>query len=369
MNKNSAIDQLERTANYWDDHAGTWAIGRGRNWLEIPDVRARINCMVSGRPEIDAYQYLMQLLVSRGQFMPLDRVLTLGCGAGDLERGLFGIGFASRYEGIDVAEQAIERARAAASALGGADIIYKVANINNIKIEPNNYDVIFCPMSAHHFSDLENVFSEVHRALKVGGIFFLDEYIGPKRFQWPEHQIALVDHLLQSLPDRWVRMADGQLRRSFVPPSVEDVIAVDPSEAIRSDEILQVLSQQFVVTKVRGYGGSLLHGLLDNIGINFVQSDLEAKAMLNTFFALEDWALANGILEHDFAVIMAERPQDAGVPPGIWDPGWSSPNLVIAQRCEESTSLRAQLAAIKSSKSWRLTAPLRWLRRMISHKL
>jgi SAM-dependent methyltransferase len=282
-------ENLERTAAQWGEEAGTWSIGRGRHWFEVPAVRVRINTLVTGRPDMDSYHWLKAFMEKRGKTAPFDRVLTLGCGAGDLERGLFGAGFARRFEGIDVAGQAIERARAAAAELPGADIQYTVADINTIKLAANSYDLIFCQMSAHHFSDLEAIFSQVRQALKPGTVFFLDEYIGPKHFQWPAHQAGLIDLLLRHLPERWVRMGDGELRRSFVPPTIEEVVAVDPTEAIRSDEILPILARQFVVTECARYGGTLLHPFLDQIGINFVHDDPEEKAMLDTFFALEDW--------------------------------------------------------------------------------
>lgn len=362
MTNPSTDSNLELTANHWSAEAGKGVIGRGRTWLEVPAVRDRISRMVSGRYEADAWHWLMELLARRGLSTPLERVLSLGCGAGDLERRLFSMDVARHYEGIDVAPQAIERARTAAAALPGADIHYSVADINKISLPVNHYDAIFCHMSAHHFSDLERIFAQVHQALKPGGIFFLDEYVGPKQFQWTSSQVGLIDLLRRNLPERWVRTAEGEHLRSFRAPTVEELVAVDPTEAIRSDEILEVLARQFVVTEYAGYGGTLLHGLLDHTGVNFVDGDAEANAMLDTFFALEDWALAHGVFEHDFAVIVAQRPQDLGRPPGLGFAGASDSPLAAKQ---EIAALRAQITALKGSTSWRLTAPLRWLKQFI----
>jgi SAM-dependent methyltransferase len=361
MTDPAAHDPLERTAAHWGEEAGTWAVGLGRNWFEVAAVQARINRLVSGRADVDLYGWLVEYLAGRGLSLPFGRVLTLGCGAGDLERGLHGLGFARRYEGIDVAAAAIERARAAAAELPDADIHYTVADINTLALPEAAYDVIFCPMSAHHFAALEAVFGAVRRALKPGGVFVLNEYIGPRQFQWPAHQVGLVDLLLRHLPERWVRMGDGGLRRGFTAPTVAEVEAVDPTEAIRSDEILPVLAREFAVTVCAGYGGSLLHGLLDHVGVNFVDGGAESAAMLDTFCALEDWALAHGFLGHDFAVIVAERPEDAG-PPGLRP---VHPKPLLERQQEEIAALRAQVAALEASTSWRLTAPLRRLRRIL----
>lgn len=366
MTSPSTDSSLERTASHWSAEAGNGIIGRGRTWFEVPAVRDRIARMITGRSDADAYHWLLELLARRGLSTPIERVLSLGCGAGDLERRLFSMNVARHYEGIDVAPQAIERARTAAAALPGADIRYSVADINKISLPANHYDAVFCHMSAHHFSDLERIFAEVHQALKPGGIFFLDEYVGPKQFQWPTRQVELIDLLRRNLPERWVRTAEGGHLRSYRAPTVDELVAVDPTEAIRSDEILQVLARQFVVTEHAGYGGTLLHGLLDHIGVNYVDGDAEANAMLDTFFALEDWALAHGIFEHDFAVIVAERPQDLGRPPGLGIAHASASQLAVTQ---EIVALRAQIAALKVSTSWRLTAPLRALRRLLDGAL
>ncbi len=365
-------DSLEQTAAHWSAEAGKGVIGRGRTWLEVPAVRDRIARMVSGRTEVDAYHWLSEWLAQRQLHKPLERVLSLGCGAGDLERRLFREGIARSYEGIDVAPAAIERARSAAGALGSADIQYRVADINKLELAAQHYDAVFCHMSAHHFANLEGIFAQVHRCLKPGGFFFLDEYVGARQFQWSQRQVELIDLLRRYLPDQWVRTAEGDFLRSFRAPTVEELVAVDPTEAIRSDEILDVVAKHFVVTEFRGYGGNVLHGLLDHIGVNYVEDEAQAKAMLETFMALEDWALKHGVVEHDFAVIVAVRPEDLGRPPGLAYPVTTGSDSTPGQELQalrlqnanlqaQTQALLAETQALRASTSWRLTAPLRAL--------
>lgn len=409
---------LRKTAAHWGEQAGVAAIGMGRNWFEVPAVQRRINQLVSGDPAIGMYEWFAKRILATGQSLPLERSLTLGCGSGELERGLHRIGFARQFEGVDIASQAVNMAIAALEGLDSADIRYTVSDINRICLPEHAYDVIFCPMSAHHFSELERIFKQVHQALKPGGLFVLNEYIGPNRFQWPPHQTAIIHALLSSLPERWIKTSDGGLRRSYRPPTAEEVVAVDPSEAVRSADILHLLSAEFAITTIKGYGGNLLDGFFDHIGMNFVEECEETESMLATLFAIEDWGLRHQVFAHDFALIIAQRPADVQASPGFYVPGWpdnlhsiytqfdASQQAVrwlesvvqdqgkslmaresdidtwrkqhdasqeaidwlksqILQRESEQAALKSEMQALRQTLSWRITAPLRALRRLI----
>ena len=79
----------------------------------------------------------------------------------------------------------------------------------------------------------------------------------------------------------------------------------DPSEAVRSSEIVPLLSRYFRVVEFTGYGGSLLHDLLLDIAGNFTEENSGSLDHLKRLFELEDDLLASGRLSHDFAVVVA----------------------------------------------------------------
>src|SRR3990172_12550119 len=89
-------DARNKTKQKWGKEAGTWEIGRGIHWTEHKAVQERINKKVSGDPKKDPYHYFIDFLNKNGIHLPLERCLTLGCGAGDLERGLSKYNFCSR---------------------------------------------------------------------------------------------------------------------------------------------------------------------------------------------------------------------------------------------------------------------------------
>ncbi|MEP6824225.1 MAG: class I SAM-dependent methyltransferase, partial [Ramlibacter sp.] len=98
----------------------------------------------------------------------------------------------------------------------------------------------------------------------------------------------------------------GQIKRGFRAPTVAEVVAVDPSEAVCSSRILPMLQEHFEFVAQRPYGGSLLHVLLADIAQNF-QHPL-AKPWLQALIDAEDDLDRLGALEQHFSCVIA-RPR------------------------------------------------------------
>jgi SAM-dependent methyltransferase len=291
-------------AEVWSEEPAPVAPGRERQWTQLAQVRELINRRISGDPAVDGYMYFLRTRLA--DRLPVDAALTIGCGEGALERGLAGHSFAARHDAIDVAPGAVERAAAAARHAGLDHLRYRVANADSLELEPGSYDVVLGVQAVHHVEKLEHLFGQVAIALRPGGFLFLDEFVGPSRFQWSTRQLEVVDGLLSALPERLRRsLADGRVRRRALRPTVAEVRATDPSEAARSGEILSVLSESFEVVEVRPYGGTVLHLLLDDLAGNFVREGSAGREILAAIADLE-WALvSSGDLPSDFAVVVA----------------------------------------------------------------
>jgi 2-polyprenyl-3-methyl-5-hydroxy-6-metoxy-1,4-benzoquinol methylase len=287
-----------------------WRTSRRLHWNQHPRVRERLNVLVSGHPQKDRFQYFLEKYVPQpdGRSRGL-HVLTLGCGDGEFERGLAQYGLASVHEAVDLSDGAIERAIQLARTEGLSHIHYRVDDLDSLELPPNTYHVIFGISSIHHVAQLEHLFLQVALALKPGGYLFLDEFIGPSRFQWSDTQLDLINDQIAALPERFKRSLTGGGSKGPVwRHSLEEMNEVDPSEAVRSAEILPVLKRYVDILEVRGYGGSLLHLLLEDIAGNFDLDDREAMAYLDALFQLEDALIASGTLQHDFAIVIARKP-------------------------------------------------------------
>lgn len=301
---------LQKTATHWGAEAGTWRIGRGIHWTEHPAVQERINTKVSGNAHTDPYQFFIDLLATERVTLPLARCLTLGCGAGDLEIGLSQYNFCQSHDAYDIASDAIARAKQRAHDEKIHHINYEVHDINKISLPAEQYDVVFGIQSIHHLSALEHVFSEVKKTLKPGGFFFLNEFVGPTKFQWTERQLAIVNALLQILPEKYrISLNDGKtVKKSFQRPTIAEMNRIDPSEAIRSSEIIPLLGEYFTFRHIFKLGGTILHLLLQDIAGNFDYTKNEDMDFLKSLFLLEDALIETGDIASDFTVIIVQKP-------------------------------------------------------------
>lgn len=278
---------------------------RGMNWMEHPHVQARLNHKVSGNPELGCREYLFQFLQQRGLKLPVRRAASLGCGFGVLERALAREGFAERIDGYDLAASAIAEARRLAAQEHLSGLHYQVADMEKLQLPQEQYDLIFAFSSVHHVNNLDSLFDQVWRALRPGGVFMLHEYVGPDRFQWTDAQLEQINVFLESLPPGYNCLPDGRNRGCVRRPDIDDIIAWDPSEAIRSSEIIATLERHFNRVLHHELGGALLHTGLSDIAQNFSSDNPADIDLLERFFALEDQLMAEGRIASDFAVLIA----------------------------------------------------------------
>ena len=295
-----------RVSDVWGESAAGLDAGvewRTKGWLGIDDVLWRYVFPRFGGK--DWYHYLVERYCAQ----PRPLALSLCCGFGHIERDFLKHGICVSAEGVDVSAEAIEVCRRAAEAAGLSDrLSYRVLDVERAPLEPDTYDIIVAWMALHHLRRLKHVFGEVRRALKPDGIFVLNEYVGPARFQIPERQVDLVNSALAELPETLRRRPDGSLKDSFVRASLREIIGHDPSEAVRSHRILPLLRRHFPSLECIEYGGALLNWLLIDISQNFDSGNPDHQAVLDRLYAAEREALAGGELHSNFAFVVARRP-------------------------------------------------------------
>jgi SAM-dependent methyltransferase len=237
-----SLEGLRRhlTARYW---ARAFARGGIATWMGEPVARRYVNESVTGDPNV----WPMEWFRSRYAAVPFDRGVSFGCGDGALERDLRRKEICRAVTGIDISAGALAQARDRARQEGLEGIAYERGDLNHLELDGRRFDIAFFHQSLHHVAELKDCLRRVSDALTAGGLVYLDEYVGPSRRQWRRELLREAEETLASVPARLRR------RIRLHPP----VDRRDPSEGIRSSEILGTAEKVFDPIELRPYGGNL----------------------------------------------------------------------------------------------------------------
>ena len=129
-------------------------------------------------------------------------------------------------------------------------------------------------------------------ALRPGGILYLDEMISPSRTYWNDETFAEYRRLYKLIPEE-LRLHDE------LPLPIQ---GDDPSEAIRSGEILEQLSIGFDIEHFRGYGGNILAIMCPNI-----RMDRAPAEFISTMIDFEKQRLSAG--DQPFYAVIVAKPK------------------------------------------------------------
>jgi SAM-dependent methyltransferase len=275
------------------------------SWSGIPQVHQNHDYLITGSRATPWVDWL------RDRFFPggdAGDTLSLGCGAGHLDRIFKQCGFRFRsFTGIDISEEAIERARALADEVGLAPVVrYTAGDLNRMELAPCGYDFIYFFQSLHHIEALEHVLGQCQRALRPNGVLLVNEFVGPSRFQWTAKQIEMANQLAALLPEELRRdVRDGGIRTAIERPTIRHMIRHDPSEAVRSSDIEALVKSYFDVVGEWNWGGTLNHLLFQNIAANFDPANAYHQSIAELLIHHENVLVQEGVLPSDFKVFVA----------------------------------------------------------------
>ncbi|MCA1582519.1 MAG: class I SAM-dependent methyltransferase [Acidobacteria bacterium] len=282
-------------------------------WTNARIVREYLHVRASGNPGCDWVTWML----SRYSRDSRQSALVLGGGEGWLERVLARDPRIAKVMGVDIARESVEEAARLAEAEGlSALISHEVVDLDRDEIPGGPYDLVLAHDAIHHVRDLEGLFERIARALAPGGTLLFCEYVGPSRFDFDERRQAQLDHALRSLPEKYRRLQGrrGLATKGHRTDPAELAIR-DPSEAVRSDEILPVLRNSMTVLEEIPYGGGLLAPLLFELILNFEDGNPADDAVLRSLCDRERALMESGELGSDYVVVAARKRADGGNPP------------------------------------------------------
>jgi SAM-dependent methyltransferase len=178
--------------------------------------------------------------------------------------------------------------------------------------------VVFFHQAMHHVANLEGCIQQIQKTLKKDGLFYLDEYVGPSRDDWTDKHLERANTVFQALPKN--------IRRTRqVPFPIEEA---DPSEAVRSGEIVPLVESGFEVLEKRDYGGNLLSVIHPLVRWETMDEETHRK-YLDHIIAEEKRLLAAGAPSYYTLIVARNR----------WPVGTSERNRSTASLRDSSTCL------------------------------
>lgn len=239
-------------------------------------------------------------------------IASLGCGSGHLERTLIN-NFNYAYEeihGFDINPHLIEFANQESKRLGLDHVNYFLMDLDKPQLNPSYYDLIIFFHSLHHVENLEKSLKEVKKALKNNGLLLIVDFIGPSRFQWSDKQIEIAQELLDIIPFKYKRVLSvtetaSSHKTKITRPSPDEVAQGDPSEAVRSSDIMPIVANEFRIIEKKFMGGTLLSLLFHDIAGNFNETDDSDKSIILLMQKIEELALRESILESNYIFLVA----------------------------------------------------------------
>ena len=173
--------------------------------------------------------------------------------------------------------------------------------------EPEQYDLVHWNNALHHMLNVEAAIEWSWKILKPGGLFYMDDFVGPTRFQWTRQMRLAATAVRQSLSDRLLvnpRKPTTMLTRVVKKVDPEKLRQADPSEAADSGRILECVKRRFATADIILTGGVIYHLALSDLLANFTED--EDLPLLQRLLEVDDMCAAMG--ETHYATALALKP-------------------------------------------------------------
>ena len=276
------------------------------SWWDIPEVNRRWNLLITGSADLDQCRYISTKYLTADH--ALDGV-SLGCGSGNREIRWVSACEKLRLFCYDISKERIDQARInAGNANLSSRLHFEVGDVHTLELGVRKYDVVIIEGALHHFRSIGTVLDNVRRTLKDDGIFIVNEYIGPSRFQWTDAQLKAANRVLKMIPEGYRKSySGGRVKKKIHRPGRLSMFLNDPSESVESDLIDEAVAGRFKVLEKKEYGGTLLQLVFKDIAHNFINEKTETKELLKSIFTAEDELLKRREIKSDFVFYVCKN--------------------------------------------------------------
>lgn len=294
----------EKIDSCWSEKAKRRGLPKIR-WWEFPAILRHINQIVCVKP-VDGFSKGLQLeLKKMGRVF--EHGVSVGCGDGTKEFELMKEGIVKRFTLFELSTEMIKQARRKAESLGLLDRVELIQGDCFLHEFTEKVDLVHWNNSLHHMLDTKKAIKWSYDILSPGGVFYMDDFVGPTRFQWSDEALKLGTRIRRVLPKDFLKDPHRKgryLSRELTRPNARRLKDSDPSEAADSSSIMQSVKEYFPNAKIKLTGGLIYHATLNDILHNINESDEKDKAILELSLIIDELSLNSGV-ESQYAAVIA----------------------------------------------------------------
>lgn len=286
-------------------------------------------------------------------------ILSLCCGFGNVERRFVSkLNSVEQCTGVDLSEGALKVARTRAREENLQNMFYECADLNDYTWQESKYDLVIVNGGLHHLNSLEKVFEGIKYTLRPGGMLYACEYVGPSYQDHDIRQLELINACSFLIPPelrarialpininnellfkivskcysvankvdiptewpQWKKMVAKLLKLFLVEKKKKlkfgvvhrspkkYLLKVDPSECVRSSEIIPLSKKYFPNIEIFQFGGGILqHALNVNFYSNFNKNNPNHIKCLELLCSIERHFMATNEIGVENAFLIVSK--------------------------------------------------------------
>lgn len=261
-------------------------------------------------PSDGAVRWALEAAAARGLPIPLKRGISVGGGEGVKEAHLVTSGLVERFDIFELSEDRVRKGRLRAAHFGLSDRM-AFHSIDAFAVDKKGvYDLVHWNNALHHMLDVQEAILWSHHILSSRGLFYMDDFVGPNRFQWSDATLRSAELIRTSLPKKY--LANPRAPTKLLPTEIQRVsperlAQIDPTEAADSVRIVPAIRRTFPAAQVKTTGGFVYLIALNDVIHNFDETDPSDRTLLSYLLSLDTQMTRRTDVESLYAGCLAFR--------------------------------------------------------------
>jgi len=237
------------------------------------------------------------------------RGISVGCGSGFKEIALVEQNLVSSFDCFELSHERILHGEKIAKEKGLSEVVrFFHGDAFELVTTSESYDFVHWNNSLHHMMNVNDAIKWSKEVLVSGGLFYMDDYIGPNHLQWSDAMLREMQNVLESLPSRFLRNVQTGIpiiQIKIGRPDLAQMIRFDPSEAADSERIMESILEYFPQAHLSYNGGVIYHTALSGLYENFIH-DQEGLDQLNLLLMIDGILADRGMNQYATALAVKE---------------------------------------------------------------